>query len=146
MKTRLANIVLSGAIALSLGGSALAAGHGASSPGRACHKPAPPAATKSKPEARKNKKARTVKIACTVVGEVSTFDGSTLTVLTHAGSKTVAIGENTVVLEDGVAVDPSEIAIGDRVQVKGTLAEAGVLTAQRILILPAEQAEEEVAG
>ncbi len=69
-----------------------------------------------------------------VVGTVSKVNGSTLTVSTPDGSRTVKLGSSTRILDQGSAVAASAIKSGDFVRVIGQTDNNGVVNAQVVLI------------
>ncbi len=69
-----------------------------------------------------------------VFGEVTKVSGSTLTVETPEGSKTVRLTGDTRIRNEGEAAEASAIKVGSVVRVKGEEAENGVVTAEVVKI------------
>ncbi len=69
-----------------------------------------------------------------IVGEVTHVNGTTLTVETAAGNKTVNLTADTRIRENGEEAQASAIQAGDTVRVRGEANDAGVVTAEAVLI------------
>ncbi len=69
-----------------------------------------------------------------VVGEVTRVNGSTLTVETPDGNKTVTLTENTEVRNEGEEAQASAIKVGSFVRVRGEADSNGVVTAEAVMI------------
>lgn len=69
-----------------------------------------------------------------LAGEVTAVDGTTITVNTREGARTVGLSANTTVREGRAVADRGAITVGDRVKVQGQADARGTIAAERISI------------